>query len=81
MVQSKAPDLSTAEKFYKANLSSMWSQVCLTSVDVSVPGRGGTIDMAASQKQAEAVAAELSGGIGGKCSTDRRKWCSLLPDA
>ncbi len=65
MVAAKAPDLSTAEQFYKANLSSFWSQVCLTSVDVSVPGRGGTIDMAASQKQAEAVAAELTAASAG----------------
>ena len=67
MVQSKAPDL-TAEKFYTANLSSMWSQVCLTSVHVSVPGRGGTIDMAASQKQAEAVAAELTAASAGSAA-------------
>jgi hypothetical protein len=65
LVQLKAPNLSSAEQFYKANLSSFWSQVCLTSIDVSVPGPGGTIDMAASHKQAEAVAAELTAASAG----------------
>jgi len=61
LVQAKAPDLRSAELFYKANLASFWSQVCVTTVDVSVPGAGGVTDMVASHKQADQVAAELSG--------------------
>ena len=63
--QLKPPNLEEDEQFYKADLSYFWSQVCLATVDVSVPGRGGTIDMAASQKQAEAVAAELTAASAG----------------
>ena len=65
MVQVKPPNLTSAEQFYKNNLSSFWSQVCLTSIDVSVSGRSGTVDMAASQKQAESVAAELTAASAG----------------
>jgi hypothetical protein len=65
MVQAKPPILASAEQFYKQNLPSFWSQVCLTSIDVSVPGPNGTIDMTASQKQAEAVAAELTAASAG----------------
>jgi hypothetical protein len=65
LVQSKAPSLTTAAEFYKANLSSFWSQVCLTSIDVSVPGPGGSTDMAASHKQAQAVATELTAAANG----------------
>ena len=65
VVQSKAPSLTTAAQFYKANLSSFWSQVCLTSIDVSVPGPDGSIDMAASHKQAQMVATELTAAASG----------------
>jgi hypothetical protein len=65
MVQAKPANLTTALQFYKQNLASFWSQVCLTSVDVSVPGPHGTIDMAASQKQATAVAAALTAASAG----------------
>jgi hypothetical protein len=65
LVQSKPPSLTTAAQFYKANLSSFWSQVCVTSIDVSVPGSDGSTDMAASQKQAQAVATELTAAANG----------------
>ena len=61
LVQPGTPDLKTAAQFFKAHASYFWSQVCLTTVDVSVPGLNGTTDMTASLKQAEAVAAQLSG--------------------
>jgi hypothetical protein len=60
VVQTKPPNVRDAEQFYKGNLSSFWSQVCLTTQDVSVPGPNGTVNMAASQKQAKAVAAQLT---------------------
>ena len=65
LVQLKPPNLKTAEQFYKTNLASFWSQVCLTSIDVSVPGPGGTTDMTASHKQAVTVAAELTAAAAG----------------
>ncbi len=65
VVQSKAPNLKSAEEFYKANQSSFWALVCVTSIDVSAPGAGGTVDMAASQKQAQAVANELTAAANG----------------
>jgi hypothetical protein len=64
LVQTGTTDLKTAESFFKAHASYFWSQVCLTTVDVSVPGPNGTTDMTASRKQAEAVAAQLSGAPG-----------------
>ena len=81
LVQSKAPNLNTAAQFYKANLSSFWSQVCLTSIDVSVPGPDGTTDMAASHKQAEAVAAELTAAAQRRYAAHRRQRRPLLPHA
>ena len=64
LVQPGTPDLKTAAQFFKAHASYFWSQVCLTTVDVSVPGPNGTTDLTASRKQAEAVAAQLSGAPG-----------------
>jgi hypothetical protein len=64
LIQSGTPDLKTAEQFFRAQASYFWSQVCLTTVDVTVPGPDGTTDITASRKQAEAVAAQLSGAPG-----------------
>jgi hypothetical protein len=47
--------------FYKDNKSQFWSRVCLTAVEVSVPGPHGSINRAASLKQADQVASQLSG--------------------
>jgi hypothetical protein len=47
--------------FYKDNKSHFWSQVCVNTADVTVPGPGGGVDRAASLKQADQVASELSG--------------------
>jgi len=70
LVQTKPPNLKTAEQFYKSNLSSFWSQVCLTTLDVSVAGPNGTVDMAASRKQATTVAAELTAAASGAAVPD-----------
>jgi hypothetical protein len=55
----KATSQDTA--FYKDNKSHFWSQVCVSTVDISVVGRGGGVDMAASKQQADQVASQLSG--------------------
>ena len=66
LVQSKAPSLTTAEQFYKANLSSFWSQVCLTSIDVSVPGPGRHAPIwRPAKSRPQAVAAELTAAAAG----------------
>jgi hypothetical protein len=65
LVQTKPANLKTAEQLYKDSLSSFWSQVCLTTVDITVPGPNGTVDMAASQKQATTVARELTAAASG----------------
>ena len=63
LIEPKLSDLSGDEALYKAASSAFWTQVCLRTVDVSVPGPGGSIDMAASRKQAEEIAGELSGTV------------------
>jgi hypothetical protein len=63
--------LSTSSQdklFYKDNKSYFWSQVCVTADDISVPSPGGGVDMAASLKAADAVAAQLSGHGNGSVS-------------
>lgn len=65
LVQTKPPSLRTAEQFYKANLSSLWSQVCLTTLDSSIAGPNGTVDMTASLKQAEKTASQLTAATSG----------------
>jgi len=51
---------SEATSFYKAREPYFWSQVCLTAVQVSVPGAHGSIDMGASKHQAEKLAGQLA---------------------
>jgi len=63
--------LSTSSQdklFYKDNKSDFWSRVCVTADDISVTRRGGGVDMAASLKAADAVAAQLSGHGNGSVS-------------
>lgn len=69
LVQTKAPNLRTAEQFYKTGLSSFWSQVCLTTLDATVSGPNGTVDMAASRKQAEAIVSQVSTATSGAAAS------------
>jgi TusA-related sulfurtransferase len=64
LVDTKASNPKEDKQFYEAELSYFWSQVCVSTVDISV-GDNGQINLAASKKQADAVASELSGGKGG----------------
>jgi hypothetical protein len=63
LIEPKLSDLSGDRALYKADSFVFWTQVCLRTVDVSVPGPGGGTDMAASYKQAEEVAGELDGTL------------------
>ena len=67
LVQSKAPAVSARRRSFTRPTCprSSGQQVCLTSIDVSVPGPDGSTDMAASQKQAQAVATELTAAANG----------------
>jgi hypothetical protein len=61
LIEPRLSALKADESLYKAYTSDFWTQVCLRTVDVMVPGPGGGIDMAASRKQAEAIVGELNG--------------------
>ncbi len=61
LIEPAPSSTSGEESLYKGDSSYFWSQVCLRSVDVSVVGRGGKLNVAASRAQADEVAAELSG--------------------
>jgi hypothetical protein len=61
LIEPKLSELGADEAFYKAESSYFWTQVCLRAVDVTVPGPGGGIDMAASRKQADEIVGELNG--------------------
>ena len=64
LIDTKASNPKEDKEFYQSELSYFWSQVCVATVDISVSSNG-KVDLAASKKQAEAVASELSGAKGG----------------
>ena len=64
LIDTKATNPKEDKQFYKSELSYFWSKVCVATVDISVDNNG-QVDMAASKKQADAVANELSGAKGG----------------
>ena len=72
------PATSSQDKiFYKDNKPDFWSQLCLTTVNISVPGTGGGVNMAASKKEADEVANALSGhtGPGTLPATSGARYC------
>jgi parvulin-like peptidyl-prolyl isomerase len=64
LIDAKPTNPKEDKQFYKGEQSYFWSKVCVATVDISVDNNG-QVDMAASKKQAEAVANELSGVKGG----------------
>ena len=64
LIDTKLTNAKEDKQFYKGEQSYFWSKVCVATVDISVDSNG-QVDMAASKKQAEAVANELSGVKGG----------------
>ena len=65
LIDTKLTNAKEDKQFYKGEQSYFWSKVCVATVDISVDSNG-QVDMAASKKQAEAVANELSGVKGGR---------------
>ena len=61
LIEPKLSEASADQALYKMDSRYFWTQVCLRTVDVSVPGRGGGINMAASRKQADEIVGELDG--------------------
>ena len=61
LIEPKLAELGADEALYKGDSSYFWAHVCLRTVDVTILGPGGGINMAASHKQAEEIAGELSG--------------------
>jgi hypothetical protein len=61
LIEPTSSSTSEDEALYKGDGSYFWSQVCLRAVDVTVVGQGGKLNMAAGRKQADEIAAELSG--------------------
>jgi hypothetical protein len=64
LIDTKPSNPKEDKQFYEAERSYFWSRVCVATVDISV-GNNGQVNLAASKKQADAVASELSGGKGG----------------
>jgi hypothetical protein len=63
LIDTKASKPTTDKQFYETEHSYFWSQVCVATVDISV-GSNGKVNLAASKKQADVVASELSAGKG-----------------
>jgi len=63
LIEPKLSNKSEDETLYKEDSSLFWTQVCLRTVEVTVPGPGESVDMAASRKQADEIAGELSGTV------------------
>jgi hypothetical protein len=59
LVEGPTANVSGASGLYKSSGAYFWSEVCLLTVDVSVPGPNGGTDMVASRSQADQIAAEL----------------------
>ena len=64
LIDTKPTNPKEDKEFYQSERSYFWSQVCVATVDISV-SNNGQVDLAASKKQADAVASELSGAKGG----------------
>jgi hypothetical protein len=62
LVDRSLTSAATDKSFYKAHKQYFWSQVCLLTSDVTVPGPGGTVDMRASRTQAEKLAGQMTAG-------------------
>ncbi len=80
LIDTKASNPKEDKQFYKTEQSYFWSQVCVSTVDISV-GRNGHVNLAASEKQADTVASELSAGKGGAQTsvTSGARYC-LTPE-
>jgi len=63
LIEPKSSDMAGDNELYKDDSSYFWTDVCLRTVDVTVPGPGESVDMAASRKQADEIAGELSGTV------------------
>jgi hypothetical protein len=60
LVDTTLSNASSDRAFYNSHKSFFWSQVCVATADVSVAGPGGSVDMAASRRQAAAVASSMA---------------------
>jgi hypothetical protein len=71
---------SADRSFYRSHRSYFWSRVCVISTDVSVPGQDGAVDMAASKREASALAAQLqSSGVAPGALPGGARYC-LTPE-
>lgn len=61
LIEPKSSNLAGDKELYKDESSYFWASVCLRTVDVTVAGPGESVDVAASRKQADEIAGELSG--------------------
>jgi hypothetical protein len=61
LLYGKASSGTADEQFYKRHQADFWSQVCLARSDVVVSGPNGTVNNAASRRQAESEAQAWSG--------------------
>ena len=79
LIEPKLSNKSEDETLYKEDSSLFWTQVCLRTVEVTVPGPANSVNMAASRKQADEIAGVLSGS-GFPPGAPREQRRSLLPD-
>jgi hypothetical protein len=84
LIETKLTSASEDKQFYDKSKSFFWSRVCVSSVNVSVPGPGGGIDEAASRAQATKLAAEAgtggtTAGGGGQGLASGAQYC-LTPE-
>ncbi len=63
LIEPKLSNKSEDETLYKEDSSLFWTQVCLRTVEVTVPGPANSVNMAASRKQADEIAGVLSGTV------------------
>lgn len=61
LIEPKLSQATVDQALYKADSPYFWTRVCLRTVDVSVPGPAGGINVAASRQQADEIVAELDG--------------------
>lgn len=61
LVYGKATSSSSDKQFYDSHKADFWSQVCTASANVIVQGRDGSVNEAASRREAQAEAKAWSG--------------------
>lgn len=72
LIEGKATSAKPDKQFFTQYKEYYWSRLCMFEADVSVPGRSGTVNMAASKNTAESEVKALESGGSSQISSGAR---------